>query len=70
MSNNLRSAVRLAVATDNHIPETAAAHRPSELFGRDVFGMEAMRERLPAQVFKRLEPVPYTHLTLPTKEMA
>ncbi|MDL2279439.1 glutamine synthetase III [Desulfovibrio sp. OttesenSCG-928-G11] len=55
MSSTLRSAVRLSVATDTRIPEHPARHRPSDLFGKDVFGMEAMREHLPAAVFKRLE---------------
>ncbi|MDL2286132.1 glutamine synthetase III, partial [Desulfococcaceae bacterium OttesenSCG-928-F15] len=55
MSSTLRSAVRFSVATDTRIPEHPARHRPSDLFGKDVFGMEAMREHLPSAVFKRLE---------------
>ena len=55
MSTTLRSAIRLAVATDTHIPEHPVKYRPADLFGRDVFGMDAMRERLPAKVFNRLE---------------
>ena len=55
MSSHLRSAVRLSVATDTRIPEHPARHRPSDLFGKDVFGMDAMREHLPSAVFKRLE---------------
>ncbi|MDL2315684.1 glutamine synthetase III [Desulfovibrio sp. OttesenSCG-928-A18] len=55
MSSTLRSAVRLSVATDTRIPEHPARHRPADLFGKDVFGMDAMREHLPAPVFKRLE---------------
>jgi len=55
MTSTLRSAVRLAVATDTHIPEHPIKHRPADLFGRDVFGMDDMRKRLPSKVFKRLE---------------
>ena len=55
MSITLRSAVRLAVATDTHIPEHPVKSRPADLFGRDVFGRNVMRERLPTKVFGRLE---------------
>ncbi len=56
MSYTLRNAVRLAVATDTPVPPAAAALPPfTELYGRDVFGMRAMRERLPKAVFARLE---------------
>lgn len=55
MPTNLRSAVRLSVATDTRIPEHPVINRPADLFGKDVFGMDAMREHLPSTVFKRLE---------------
>ena len=55
MPATLRSAVRLAVATETHIPACQTEHRPSDLFGKHVFSMEVMAERLPAKVFKRLE---------------
>ncbi|MDL2207673.1 glutamine synthetase III [Desulfovibrio sp. OttesenSCG-928-M16] len=55
MSTTLRSAIRLSVATDTHIPEHPTRHRPADLFGKDVFGMDAMREHLPGAVFQRLE---------------
>ena len=55
MSNTLRNAARLAVATDMFIPATPTNYIPAELFGRDTFGMGAMRERLPRTVFARLE---------------
>ncbi len=56
MPYSLRNAVRLAVATEDPVPP-AASGLPSftELYGRDVFGMRAMRERLPKAVFIRLE---------------
>ena len=55
MFTTLRSSVRLAVATDTHIPEHPAKNRPTEIFGRDVFGMDTMRERLPSKVYARLQ---------------
>ena len=55
MTTTLRSAVRLAVATDIHIPTSRPEQRPADIFGKDVFSMNVMRERLPAKVFKRLE---------------
>jgi len=55
MTTTLRSAVRLAVATDIHIPTSRTEKRPADIFGKDVFSMNIMRERLPAKVFKRLE---------------
>lgn len=55
MPTTLRSAVRLAVATDSPVPMCRTEHRPTDIFGKDVFGMEVMRERLPAMVFKRLK---------------
>ncbi len=56
MSHTLRNAVRLAVATGSPVPPAAPVLPPfTELYGRDVFGMRAMRERLPKTVFARLE---------------
>ncbi len=55
MSYSPRNAVRVAVATRK--PQVAPLPRqlPAELFGRDVFSMSVMRERLPQAVFARLE---------------
>ncbi|SBW03566.1 Type-3 glutamine synthetase [uncultured delta proteobacterium] len=57
MSYSLRNAVRLSLATEapatNPTPQCGATHM--EIFGRDVFGLRAMRQRLPKQVFARLE---------------
>jgi glutamine synthetase len=55
MSYSARNAVRVAVATQK--PEVAPLPRqlPSELFGRDVFSMTVMRDRLPQAIFARLE---------------
>ncbi|MCC8193814.1 MAG: glutamine synthetase III [Deltaproteobacteria bacterium] len=57
MSYSLRNAVRLSVATEppatTPTPLCEASH--TELYGRDVFGLRAMRQRLPKQVFARLE---------------
>jgi len=56
MSYTLRSAVRLAVTTGSPVPPAPSALPPfTELYGRDVFSMRAMRERLPKAVFARLE---------------
>ena len=55
MSYSPRNAARVAVATRK--PQVAPLPRqlPAELFGRDVFSMSVMRERLPQAVFARLE---------------
>ena len=55
MSYSPRNAARVAVATQK--PQVAPLPRqlPAELFGRDVFSMSVMRERLPQAVFTRLE---------------
>jgi glutamine synthetase len=47
----------VAVATEK--PQVAPLPRqlPSELFGRDVFSMNVMRDRLPQAIFSRLEQV-------------
>ncbi len=56
MPYTLRNAVRLAVATDTSLPPVVSGLPPAaDIYGRDVFGMPAMRERLPKDVFKRLE---------------
>ena len=57
MPYSLRNAVRLSLATEppatTPTPLCNATH--AEIYGRDVFGLRAMRQRLPKQVFARLE---------------
>ena len=56
MSYPLRHAVRLAVASGNPLPPAPSAlPQFTELYGRDVFGMQAMRAHLPEAVFGRLK---------------
>ena len=55
MTATLRSAVRLAVAVEPHLPPQRPKRCPVDIFGKDVFSMKVMRERLPAKVFNRLE---------------
>ncbi len=55
MSYTPRNAVRAAVAADTYVPSAPDCYVPAELFGRDVFSMKVMRDRLPRQVFARLE---------------
>ena len=57
MSYSLRNAVRLSLATEppatTPTPLCDTSH--TAIYGRDVFGLRAMRQRLPKQVFVRLE---------------
>ena len=57
MSYSLRNAVRLSLATEAPATTTTplcnASH--TDIYGRDTFGLRAMRQRLPKQVFARLE---------------
>ena len=55
MSLTPRNAMRAAIAADNYVPAPPSRHLPSELYGRDVFSMKVMRERLPRNVYARLE---------------
>ena len=55
MSYSPRNAVRVAVATEKVAASPAASNKPADLFGRDVFSMLVMRERLPRAVFARLQ---------------
>ncbi len=57
MSTSLRNAVRLSIATEPPAttPTPLCKESPAELYGRDVFGLRAMRQRLPKGVFARLE---------------
>ncbi len=50
-----RGLVRAAVATEAPAPCLAYSYNPSAIYGRDVFSLRVMRERLPKDVFKRLE---------------
>jgi glutamine synthetase len=56
MSYSLRIAVRLSLATEPPVTVATPPAPPAmEIFGRDVFGLKAMRARLPKTVFARLE---------------
>ena len=55
MAFSPRNAVKVAVAEDNHIRTPEGSGPPSGFFGRDVFSVGVMRERLPKRVFKELE---------------
>lgn len=57
MSYSLRNAVRLSIATEAPVTSPAPLNVTpfTELYGRDVFGLRAMRARLPKVVFARLE---------------
>jgi glutamine synthetase len=51
-----RNAVRAAVAVSAPAAaDTSSAYNPSEIYARDVFSLRVMRERLPKEVFKRIE---------------
>ncbi|MDL2267929.1 glutamine synthetase III [Desulfovibrio sp. OttesenSCG-928-G15] len=55
MPSSPRNAVRITVASDRYVPAEPACRKPADTFSRDVFSMKVMRERLPQQVFSRLE---------------
>ncbi|MDR0827380.1 MAG: glutamine synthetase III [Desulfovibrio sp.] len=55
MPSTLRNTVRASIAADKVVPAVQAEASPSEIFGRDVFSMKVMRERLPKNVYSRLE---------------
>ncbi|MDR1946667.1 MAG: glutamine synthetase III [Desulfovibrio sp.] len=55
MPSTLRNSIRAAVAAEKTQAASASGASPSEIFGRDVFSMKVMRERLPKNVFARLE---------------
>lgn len=55
MTDSPRSIVRAAVAADNYLSPPPVGRLPSDLYGRDVFSMAVMRERLPGNVFARIE---------------
>ena len=55
MTYSPRNAVRVAVATQKPCVAPLPRQIPAELFGRDVFSMAVMRERLPQAIFARLE---------------
>ena len=55
MTDTPRTIVRAAVAADSYTPAAPAGRLPSALFGRDVFSMKVMRERLPRKVFVKIE---------------
>lgn len=55
MTSSLRTAARIAVATEHPTPCYPPLNKPADLFGRDVFSMTVMRERLPRPVFARLQ---------------
>lgn len=53
--STVRNLVRAAVATQNAPAQDPSSYNPSEIYGRDVFSMRIMRERLPKAVYERLE---------------
>ncbi|MDR3073574.1 MAG: glutamine synthetase III [Deltaproteobacteria bacterium] len=57
MTYSLRNAVRLSLATEPPVtsPTPLTSTPAIEYYGRDVFGLRAMRARLPKAVFARLE---------------
>ncbi len=56
MTGSIRNAIRIAIATDKSCPaEPLPGISIPDLFGRDVFDMRTMRERLPQDVFLRIE---------------
>ncbi len=55
MPKNIRNAMRAVLAANPGVTTPHDFPAPAELFGRDVFSMRVMRERLPRQVFTRLE---------------
>ncbi len=54
MSSSPRNQARFAIANAHFVEAPHSANNPSQLYGRDVFSMRAMRERLPRDVFGRL----------------
>ncbi|MDR1686828.1 MAG: glutamine synthetase III [Desulfovibrio sp.] len=55
MPSTLRNTIRAAVAAEKPGTPAASGASPSEIFGRDVFSMKVMSERLPKSVYARLE---------------
>ena len=55
MSLTLRNTIRAAIAADRYVPASPTGTPPAGLYGRDVFTMKTMRERLPRNVYARLE---------------
>lgn len=54
MFDSPRNAARIAVTTGNVLPVKEVVPPSADLFGKDVFGMNVMRECLPASVFSRI----------------
>ena len=54
MAPSSRNAIRVTLATERFSPSAPPTKRPIEMFGKDVFSMSVMRERLPRMVFARL----------------
>ena len=50
-----RNTIRVSIAKDPFTVPVVEPHTPSDIFGRDVCSMKVMRERLPRDVFARLE---------------
>ena len=50
-----RNTIRVSIAKDPFMVPVVEPHTPSDIFGRDVCSMKVMRERLPRDVFARLE---------------
>ncbi|MDR1397558.1 MAG: glutamine synthetase III [Desulfarculales bacterium] len=57
MSFSPRNRARFAVADDQFVDQPADYKNYSQIYGQDVFNMRVMRERLPQNVYERLEQV-------------
>jgi len=55
MPHTPRNAIRVSIAKEPFTVPSAEPHIPSDIFGRDLCSMKVMRERLPKDVFLRLE---------------
>ncbi|GAB1409357.1 glutamine synthetase III [Desulfovibrionales bacterium] len=54
MSAPSRRTIRVALASEHRVPSSSPSKKQTDFFGRDVFSMAVMRERLPRPVFARL----------------
>lgn len=57
MPSSPRNDARFAIANAHYVEAPHSSNKPSQLYGRDVFSMRAMRERLPKEVYTRLQQV-------------
>ena len=57
MPSTPRNSARFAIAADHFVDLPFEFQKPGKLFGKDVFNMRVMRERLPKDVYQRLQKV-------------